>query len=89
VYLHPDNKEHPDGKDKTAFSADPRAVTVHSHALWPLQCPSDISEINADSLKRPHYSCLAYLDDMIVIGHMFQEHLLNLWKLSSGSEKPA
>jgi hypothetical protein len=25
-------------------------------------------------------SCLVYLDDVIVIGHMFQEHLLNLRK---------
>jgi hypothetical protein len=26
-------------------------------------------------------SCLVYLDDVIVIGHTFQEHLLNLWKV--------
>jgi hypothetical protein len=26
-------------------------------------------------------SCLVYLDDVIVIGRMFQDHLLNLWKV--------
>jgi hypothetical protein len=32
--------------------------------------------------------CLVYLYDMIVIGRMFQEHLLNLRKCSSGFKKP-
>jgi hypothetical protein len=29
----------------------------------------------------PYDSCLLYLDDMIVIGRTFQEHLLNLWRV--------
>jgi hypothetical protein len=32
----------------------PRAIAVHSHALWPLKCSSDILEVNRDHLKRPH-----------------------------------
>jgi hypothetical protein len=28
-----------------------------------------------------------YLDDVIMIGHTFQEHLLNLWKMFGGCEK--
>jgi hypothetical protein len=31
-----------------------RAIAVHSHVLWPLQCTSDIWENNGDSLKNPH-----------------------------------
>jgi hypothetical protein len=30
---------------------------------------------------RPHESCLVYVDDVIVIGGTFQEHLLNLRKV--------
>jgi hypothetical protein len=31
-----------------------RAMTLHHHALWPLQCSSDVSEVTGDRLKRPH-----------------------------------
>jgi hypothetical protein len=58
----------------------PRALSVHSHALWTLQRSSDIWEVNGD-LMRPHKSCLVYLDNVIVIGFTFQEHLLNLQKV--------
>jgi hypothetical protein len=34
-----------------------------------------------ETLKGPHESCLMYLDNVIVIGPTFQEHLLNLQKV--------
>jgi hypothetical protein len=34
-----------------------------------------------ESFKRPHDSCLVYLDDVIVIGRTFQEHQVNMRKL--------
>jgi hypothetical protein len=53
-----------------------RALAFHSHALWPLQCSSDIWEVNGDRLKQHHDSRFVYLGDVIVIGCTFQEHLV-------------
>jgi hypothetical protein len=53
-----------------------RAIAVHSYALWPLQCSSDVLEVNRDRPKRPHLWVMSrVLDDVIMIGCMFQEHL--------------
>jgi hypothetical protein len=41
----------------------------------------NIWETHGDGSARSHDSCLVYLDDVIVIGRTFKEHLLNLWKV--------
>lgn len=60
-----------------------RAMALHGHALWPLQSFSDIWAVNGNNFDSPHLHglCLVYLDDVIIIGRTFQEHLLKLQKV--------
>jgi hypothetical protein len=44
---------HLDNKEKTILNRS-RAVAVHSHALWPLQCSGDIQKANGDSPAWSH-----------------------------------
>jgi hypothetical protein len=55
-------------------------VAVGNYALWALQCSSNIRMNCGVHSERPHDACLIYLDDIIVIGHTFQE-LNNLQKV--------
>jgi hypothetical protein len=36
-----------------------RTIAIHGHALWPLQCSSDVGAINGDRLKRPHFRVIS------------------------------
>jgi hypothetical protein len=68
------------GQGKDWILDGSRAMTVRSHALWAIQRSNDVWAVNRNCLKRSHESCLAYLDDVIVVGCMLQEYLLNLRK---------
>jgi hypothetical protein len=35
------------------------AMAVHTHALWTLECSSDIWAVNGDRLKRPHLQVMS------------------------------
>jgi hypothetical protein len=81
---------HPDDKGKTAFST--------GQGLWHFtvmhfgfcNAPATFQRLMETVLRGLMYdSCIMYLDEVIVIGHTFQEHLLKLRKCLSGSEKPA
>jgi hypothetical protein len=73
---------HPDDKEKTAFST--------GQVLWPFKvmpfdlcnAPANFERLMETVLRGLTYdSCLVNLDDVIVIGNTFQEHLLNLRKV--------
>jgi hypothetical protein len=71
VNLHPD-------KEKTAISMG-EGVWQLSHAFWNCNAPATFERLIEAVLRDLTYeSCLVYLDDVIVIGRKFQEHLLNL-----------
>jgi hypothetical protein len=73
---------HPDDKDKTAFLA--------GQVLWQFtvvpfglcNAPATFERLMETVLRGLTYnSCLVYLDDVILVGHTCQEHLLNLWEV--------
>jgi hypothetical protein len=79
---------HQDDKEKTAFSTRQGLweFTIMSFGFF--NAPSTFQSLMDTVLRGLTYdSCLAYLDDVIVIGRTFQEHLLNLSKLLQLSEK--
>jgi hypothetical protein len=81
---------HPDEKEKIAF---PRGQGLWQFTIMPFGlCNASVTfeRLLETVLRSPTCdSCLEYLDDVIVIGRTFQEHILNYGKCSSGSEKPA
>jgi hypothetical protein len=82
VDLHPD-------KEKTAFSTGQGLwkFTVMPFDLW--NAPATFERLMETVLRSlAGESCLVYLDDVIVIGRSFQEHLLNLRNCSNGSVMP-
>jgi hypothetical protein len=68
---------HPDDKEKTAFSTGQGLwqFTVMSFGLC--NAPATFERL-METVLRSHDSCLVYLDDVIVIGRTFEEHLLKL-----------
>jgi hypothetical protein len=73
---------HPDDKEKTAFSTGQGLwqFTVMPSGLC--NAPATFERLMKTVLRGLTYdSCLMYLDDVIIIGHTFQEHLLNLRKV--------
>jgi hypothetical protein len=73
---------HPDDREKTAFSTGQalRQFTVMYFGLC--KAPATYERLMETVLGGLTYqSCLVYLDDVIVIGRTFQEHLLNLRKV--------
>jgi hypothetical protein len=73
---------HPDDKEKTAFSTGQGLwqFTVMPFGLW--NAPATFERLMETVLRGHTYdSCLVYLDDVIVIGRTFQEHILNLRKV--------
>jgi hypothetical protein len=64
------------------FSRLVKAYAFHGHAFRHLQAPVTFERLLETILKGPTYeSCVVYLDDVIVIGCTFQEHLHNLQKM--------
>jgi hypothetical protein len=75
VDLYPD-----DGEDCVLDGS--RAVTIHSHALWPLECSSYVRVVNGHCLEKPQLWVMSCIPGrQIMIGHTFQEHLPNLGKM--------
>jgi hypothetical protein len=72
----------PDDKEKTAFSVGQNLwqFTVMLFVLY--NAPVTFERLMGTVFRSLTYkSCFVYLDDVIVIGHTFQEHLLNLRKV--------
>jgi hypothetical protein len=55
-------------------------LAVHSYAVWPLQCSSNIRNTDGIQIAGPHKGCLVYLDDVIVVG-TFHKQLHDLRKV--------
>lgn len=57
-------------------------MAVQSHALLPLQCSSDLRAVNGDRPKRSNLRVMSRVPgQQIMMGHTFQEQLLDLWKM--------
>lgn len=67
----------PESRQKTAFCSH----SGHSYAIWTLQCASHIPETVLAGLARE--KCIVYLDDILVIGGSFEEHMNNLCEVFS------
>jgi hypothetical protein len=81
---------HPDDKEKTAFSTGQELwqFTVIRFGLCiTLATCERLMETVLQGLT--YDSCPVYLDNVIVIGRTFREHLLNLRNSLSGSQKAA
>jgi SAM-dependent methyltransferase len=75
VYMHPDEQE------KTAFSTGQGLCQFTFMHFGLCNDPAIIERLMETVLLSLTYdSCLIYLDDVIVIGRNFEEHLLNLRK---------
>jgi hypothetical protein len=73
---------HPDNKEKTAFSTGQGLWQFTVMPFGLCNAPATFDRLMETVLQGLTYdSCLVYLDDMIVIGRTFQEHLLNLRKV--------
>jgi hypothetical protein len=73
---------HPHDKEKTAFLIDQGLLRFTVMPFGLCNTPATFERLMETLLSGLTYeSCIVYLDDMIVIGHMFQEHLLNLQKV--------
>jgi hypothetical protein len=73
---------HPDDKQKTAFSRGQGLwqFTVMHFVLC--SAPDTFERLMETVLRGLTYNaCLVYLDDVIIIGRTFEEHLLNLRKV--------
>jgi hypothetical protein len=73
---------HLDDKEKTAFSMGQGLWQFTVMPLGLCNAPATFERLMVTVLRGLMYdSCLVYLDDVIVIGHTFQEHLRNLRKV--------
>jgi hypothetical protein len=74
---------HPDNKKKTTISTGKELwhFTVMHFCLC--NTPGTFKRLMETVLLGfPYDACLVYLDDMVIIGRIFQEHLLNLRNVS-------
>jgi hypothetical protein len=75
---------HPDDKEKTEFSTGQGLWQFTVIPFGPCNAPATLERLMETVLRRLTYdACLVYLDDVIVIGRTFEEHLLNLRKVIS------
>jgi hypothetical protein len=73
---------HPDDKEKTAFSTGQGLWQFTVMPFGLCNAPATFERLMETVLRGlTGESCLVYLDDVIVVGHTFQEHLLNLRKV--------
>jgi hypothetical protein len=80
--------QHPDDKEKTAFSTGQGLCHFTIMPFGLCNASPTFERLMEQVLRGLTYEkLLVYLNDLIVIGRTFQEHLLNLRKCSSGSEK--
>jgi hypothetical protein len=80
-WLLTSGSSHPDNKEKTTFSMDQGLwhFTVMPFGLC--NAPATFERLMEMVLRGFTYdSCLVYLDNMIVIGRMFQEYLLIVFR---------
>jgi hypothetical protein len=72
----------PDNKEKTEFSTGQGLWQFLVMPFGLCNAPATFERLMETVLRGLTYdSCLVYLDDVIVIGCTFKEHLLNLWKV--------
>jgi hypothetical protein len=62
---------YPDDKEKTTFSLDQGLWQFTVMPFGLCNAPAMFERLMDTILKRPHESCLMYLDDVIMIGHTF------------------
>jgi hypothetical protein len=73
---------HPDDKEKTAFSTGQGLWQFTVMPFGLCNAPATFERLMETVLRGLIYdSCLLYLDDVIVIGRTFEDHLLNLRKV--------
>jgi hypothetical protein len=73
---------HPDDKEKTAFSTGQGLWQFTVMPFGLCNAPATFERLMESVLRGLIYdACLVYLDDIIVIGRTFQEHLDNLRKV--------
>jgi hypothetical protein len=73
---------HPDDKEKTAFSTGQGLWQFTVMPFGLRNAPATFERLMETVLRGLTYdSCLVYLDDVIMIGSTFVEHILNLWKV--------
>jgi hypothetical protein len=73
---------HPDAKEKTAFSTSQRLWNFTVMPFGLCNAPATFKGLmETVLLGLTYYAYLVYLDDMIIIGRTFQEHLFNLRKV--------
>jgi hypothetical protein len=73
---------HPDDKEKTAFSTGQGLWQFTVMPFGLCNAPATFERLMESVLRGLTYeSCLVYLDDVIVIGRTFHEHLANLRKV--------
>jgi hypothetical protein len=70
---------HADDKEKTAFSTGQRLWQVTVMPFGLCNAPATLERLMESVLGGLTYdACLVYLDDIIVVGRTFQEHVDNL-----------
>jgi hypothetical protein len=81
--------ERQDDKEKTAFSTRQALLQFIVVSFGLCNAPANFEKL-METVRRilTYDSCLLYLDDVIVSGRTFQEHLLNFRKVYHRSEKP-
>jgi hypothetical protein len=73
---------HPDDNEKTAFSSGQGLWQFPVLSFGLRNAPATFELLMETVLRGLTYDlCLVYLDDVIVIGNTFQEHILNLRKV--------
>jgi hypothetical protein len=73
---------HPDDEETNAFLTGQGLCQFPVILFGFCNAPATIERLMETAIRGlPYDSCLLYLDDVIVIGRTFQEHLLNLRKI--------